>query len=139
MHILHLDLGTFLAQHDGLAPIYVARWAMRRSMAHIDTSLSSHLLAGYERDGTLHLAHLPVEASPLPGEPRQALQERLELAHTCLLAALPLERVREGLVLVPGLWGELERFSTDHDLWSWRKGETAEGRPTRILVPQAGA
>jgi len=57
---------------------------------------------------------------------------------TCLLRALPLELVREGLALVPGLWRELERFSTDHKLWSWRKGETKQGRPTRILMPCKG-
>lgn len=135
MYIIHLELTAFIEQHDGAAPIYVARWLAREGEGGAGgVILTSRLLAGYTSDGVLHLAHLPVErvsVSALSND-RPLLQQRLEQAHACLLAALPAGSAREGLLFAPDFWAELEQFPAAHDLWTWH-GNGLPHRERRLI------
>lgn len=130
MHVIHLKLTAFIEQHDG-SPIYVAGWV------EVDTSsdnITSHLFASYQSNDVLHLVHLRVERATLAD--RQIIEQRLEQARGCLVAALPHDHdvAREGLVMIPEIWEKLLQFRTDHDLWSWKR----DGFPPRerSLIPR---
>ena len=159
-YIIHFDLESFIAQaapptpHPPRSPrlrgaggsggpggydepIYVTHLLHTHTTHGIRSAVTSFLLATYQDIGkNVHAVRIVVERASTLGDEHVILakvRERATTALAALTARLPGPIQHHALVLCPGLYEDLKRFETEHDLWRW-EGDTRDPRD-RQLVP----
>ncbi|HEU4327544.1 MAG TPA: hypothetical protein VFS21_30675 [Roseiflexaceae bacterium] len=131
-YVIHLNLGTFRAQ--ATTDLRIERFIETESVGMRKTAVTSHLMvAGRDDTGIIHAGRLVVDRISLIVADTQAAERRIsahtETAYALLTSALG-GVTQGGLLLMPGLWEDLNRFYCSHDLWRW------EGKDDkRRLVP----
>ena len=139
-YIIHFDLDSFVAQAEttgvGDEPIYLTHLVETRDTQGIPSSVVSVLIATYQDSGkNVHAARIVVERASLLGEQRRVVacvRERAAIALDVLEARLSLPAQRYAVMLAPGLYEDLKRFETDHNLWRW-EGDLREPTARRLV------
>lgn len=98
-------------------------------------SLDCADLGAQDGNETIRAARIVVEQARLLGDQGRiaaGVRERATLARAALAARLPGPLAGAALQLCPGLYNDLRRFETAHDLWRWADGPDPR---TRRLIP----
>jgi hypothetical protein len=138
MYVIHLRWEDFLECAEGGTTFYLDYYLRYHNHSGIEVGAKTCMVVGYYTD-EVHTVRIPVEQVSLLTEDRQVppqVYARREQAARLVEASIhrhcKLATVRRGVLLVPGLRDDIERYETSHDLWNWQ-GDLKDPR-TRTLV-----
>ena len=140
-YCIHLSLDSFIAAVQvsdvGDEPIYVQETSKPDYVQNIPAGLMSIITCtAADVAGTIHAVRIPVERVLTLGDAgavQRAVSARLQQAIGLVKAALPGDDFRAGVLLVPGLLDDLQKFEGSQELWTW---ENARDPIERTLVPR---